>query len=85
MSLSLNKITSLRDFQTCYKLQELYLRKNLISDLSEVRYLQQLSQLKVLWLSHNPCADHPQYRQYIIKTLPQIIKLDNAEVTLEEK
>ena len=85
MSLSLNKITSLRDFQTCFKLQELYLRKNLISDLSEVRYLQQLSQLKVLWLSHNPCADHPQYRQYIIKTLPQIIKLDNAEVTLEEK
>ena len=39
VSLSLNKIASLRDFQTCYKLQELYLRKNLISELSEVRYL----------------------------------------------
>ena len=40
VSLSLNKIASLKDFQTCYKLQELYLRKNLISELSEVRYLQ---------------------------------------------
>ena len=39
VSLSLNKIASLKDFQTCYKLQELYLRKNLISELSEVRYL----------------------------------------------
>jgi Leucine-rich repeat (LRR) protein len=30
VSLSLNKICSLRDFQNCMKLQELYLRKNQI-------------------------------------------------------
>jgi cilla- and flagella-associated protein len=39
LSLSLNKISTLRDFANCYKLTELYLRKNLISDLSEVKYL----------------------------------------------
>jgi Leucine-rich repeat (LRR) protein len=38
-SLSLNKIISLKDFSTCKKLTELYLRKNLISELQEVKYL----------------------------------------------
>ncbi|CDW90829.1 leucine rich repeat family protein [Stylonychia lemnae] len=85
VSLSLNKISTLRDFQNCSKLQELYLRKNQISDLAEVRYLQHLSNLRVLWLSHNPCQDHPSYRQYIIKILPNLIKLDNTEVTQEER
>jgi Leucine-rich repeat (LRR) protein len=36
VSLSLNKINSLKDFMTCNKLQELYLRKNQIQELSEV-------------------------------------------------
>ena len=39
VSLSLNKISSLRDFASCSKLTELYLRKNCISELSEVSYL----------------------------------------------
>lgn len=85
VSLSLNKITSLRDFAHCPRLAELYLRKNLISDLSEVNYLARLPLLKVLWLSHNPCAEHPYYRQYIIKTLPHLVKLDNAEITTDER
>lgn len=32
-SLSLNKIISLKDFSSCKKLTELYLRKNLVSEL----------------------------------------------------
>jgi aminopeptidase C len=81
VSLSLNKITSLRYFSQCHKMTELYLRKNLISELSEVNYLVNLSNLRVLWLSHNPCADHPYYRQYVIKMLPNLIKLDSTEIT----
>ena len=38
-SLSLNKIYSLKDFGSCKRIVELYLRKNLISDLQEVKYL----------------------------------------------
>ena len=49
-SLSLNKIRTLRDFQFCRKMTELYLRKNLIGDLKEIKYLQNLQHLKVLWL-----------------------------------
>ena len=84
-SLSLNKIVSLKDFSSCKKLTELYLRKNLVKDLQEIKYLTLCPNLKVLWLWDNPIADHPLYRQYIVKLLPNLIKLDNNAVTPEEK
>ena len=84
-SLSLNKIKSLRDFQKCTKLNELFLRKNLIHDLLELKYLVDLPNLRVLWLQNNPVCQHPMYRQYCIKLLPNLIKLDNAAVTPEER
>ena len=37
LSLSVNKIASLKEFSNCPKLQELYLRKNNITDLTEIR------------------------------------------------
>ena len=52
-SLSLNKIKTLAPFQHCRKLTELYLRKNSIENLADIRYLQTLP-LKVLWLWDNP-------------------------------
>ena len=61
-SLSLNNIISLRVFQHTKKLKELYLRKNLISDMHELKYLVQLTNLKVLWLWDNPICQHPLYR-----------------------
>lgn len=39
VSLSVNKITSLKDFQNCKNLRELYVRKNEISDYHEIDYL----------------------------------------------
>mmetsp|Transcript_25083 Transcript_25083/g.11959 ORF Transcript_25083/g.11959 Transcript_25083/m.11959 type:complete len:96 (-) Transcript_25083:127-414(-) len=48
LSLSVNKITSLREFGHCKKLTELYLRKNMITDLNEIKYLQDLPNLRVL-------------------------------------
>jgi Leucine-rich repeat (LRR) protein len=37
---SVNKITSLADFEDCPNLQELYLRKNCIQDINDLVYLQ---------------------------------------------
>jgi Leucine-rich repeat (LRR) protein len=50
VSLSQNKITSLKEFAYCHRVQEIYLRKNCISDITEVNYLARLPYLKVLWL-----------------------------------
>lgn len=85
LSLSVNKIATLRDFQYCPRLTELYLRKNLIGDLAEVHYLQNLPTLRVLWLWDNPCAEAPNYRPYVIRCLPNLVKLDNQPITPEER
>lgn len=37
---SVNQISTLADFEDCERLQELYLRKNNIPDLSELAYIQ---------------------------------------------
>jgi len=85
LSLSVNRVTSLADLQGCPKLCELYLRKNEISDLSEILHLRHLRQMRVLWLSDNPCAVMPHYRQYVLHHLPGLKKLDSQDVTEEER
>ncbi|XP_017478722.1 PREDICTED: AF4/FMR2 family member 4-like isoform X4 [Rhagoletis zephyria] len=86
LALSVNKITTLQPFEDCHKLQELYLRKNNIQDINEIAYLQSLPALKYLWLEENPCCDRvgPNYRQTVLRALPNLKKLDNVEVTQEE-
>lgn len=85
LSLSVNKISTLKDFSHCTKLTELYLRKNAIHDLREVNFLANLKYLRVLWLWDNPCSEHPLYRAFIISTIPTLIKLDNTAITPEER
>ncbi len=85
LSLSVNHIDTLKDFASCPHLTELYLRKNAIADLSEVQCLAGLKQLRVLWLWDNPCAETPNYRLIVLHFLPHLIKLDNTEVTSEER
>uniref|UniRef100_A0A0K8TKZ9 Uncharacterized protein n=1 Tax=Tabanus bromius TaxID=304241 RepID=A0A0K8TKZ9_TABBR len=86
LALSVNKITSLSDFEDCRNLQELYLRKNNIKDINEIAYLQALPKLKYLWLEENPCCDNagPNYRSIVLRALPNLKKLDNVDVSPEE-
>jgi Leucine-rich repeat (LRR) protein len=56
VSLSCNRISTLVHFGYCPRIIELYLRKNLIADLKEIQHLQNLKNLRVLWLSDNPCS-----------------------------
>jgi len=85
VSLSLNKITSLKSFQFCKKLIELYLRKNQISSIQDLNYLKKCNNLKVLWLEENKICENENYRLLVIKTLPQLVKLDNVVITDEER
>lgn len=86
LALSVNKISTLQDFEDCRNLQELYLRKNNIQDINEIAYLQSLPNLKYLWLEENPCCENvgPSYRAIVLRALPNLKKLDNIEVTPEE-
>jgi len=86
LSLSVNSISTLADIQYCKNLQELYIRKNRIPDISEICWLRDLPRLRNLWLEENPCAegDPELYRQTVIRNIPQLQKLDNVAVTPEE-
>ncbi|RUS90325.1 hypothetical protein EGW08_001923, partial [Elysia chlorotica] len=83
-SLSINKITSLRDFAHCHHLKELYVRTNKIERLGDIHYLKHLRRLRSLWLAENPCAGDPNYRMTVLRTLPNLRKLDNIAVTEDE-
>ncbi|OWF40767.1 acidic leucine-rich nuclear phosphoprotein 32 family member A-like [Mizuhopecten yessoensis] len=84
-SLSVNSIKTLEDFSYCPNLQELYIRKNKIEDLSEINHLATLPRLRNLWLADNPCAETENYRSNVLKTLPTLQKLDNIVVTESER
>lgn len=85
LSLSVNKISSLRYFKYCKKLQELYLRKNSIKDISEIKHLMDLRDLRALWLAENPLTQTDNYRLIVIKLLPSLMKLDEQNITSEER
>ncbi|XP_053621387.1 uncharacterized protein LOC128681482 isoform X2 [Plodia interpunctella] len=84
LALSINKIRTLGDFAACRRLRELYVRKNEIRDLREIRHLRRLPDLTSLWLDENPCTTHPQYRMTVLRNLPNLEKLDNVAVHPEE-
>ncbi|XP_059473636.1 dynein axonemal assembly factor 11 isoform X2 [Neocloeon triangulifer] len=85
LALSVNNISSLADFRCCSKLRELYMRKNSISELNEVCYLQDCANLQNLTLTENPCTNFEGYRLAVIRALPRLQKLDDVEVTDEER
>ncbi|XP_043512765.1 dynein axonemal assembly factor 11 isoform X6 [Frieseomelitta varia] len=84
LSLSVNHINTLADFQYCLSLQELFVRNNNIEDLNEVCYLQALPNLRNLWLGENPCAEKEGYRLAVLRALPNLQKLDDEIVSPEE-
>ncbi|KAL6261973.1 hypothetical protein P5V15_007055 [Pogonomyrmex californicus] len=84
ISLSINNINTLADFQYCPKLRELFIRRNNIKDLNEVCYLQELPNLRNLWLDENPCAEKEGYRLAVLRALPNLEKLDDKIVSPEE-
>lgn len=85
VSLSVNKLRTLKDFADMENLRELYLRNNLISDIREVKYLATCPNLKILSLNENPIANMKGYRDTILRILPNLQKLDEAVVTEAEK
>ncbi|XP_017851712.1 cilia- and flagella-associated protein 410-like [Drosophila busckii] len=86
LALSVNRISSLEPLVHCKRLKELYLRNNKIQDMSELSYLTGLKDLRCLWMTDNPCCEQAgdNYRISVLRALPKLQKLDNADVTPQE-
>ena len=82
ISLSANKISSLKPFQDLGDLKELYLRNNNISNIDEIDYLKKCNNLKSLWLEDNPIYINniDEYKKKIIEKLPNLENLDNIPI-----
>ena len=50
ISLSANKISSLKPFEKLGNLKELYIKNNNISNIDEIDYLKDNANLKALWM-----------------------------------
>lgn len=72
-------MSTLEPVSWCRQLSELYLRGNCIPSLAELRHLQGLPHLRVLWLAENPCCgpDPHRYRMTVLRNLPRLQRLDN--------
>eukprot|EP00759_Apiculatamorpha_spiralis_P046523 PhF_6_TR42859/c0_g1_i1/m.64920 len=84
-SLSVNRVENLQPLSHCSLLSELYLRKNNISDLNQILNLSHLRHLKYLWLAENPISSKRNYRSFVIRACPYLLKLDDMTVTEEER
>ena len=85
IALSVNEIKTLAPFQHCLHLRELFLRRNSIPSLSEIKYLTNLPALQTLWLADNPITQEPNYREFVIAMLPHLTKLDEVDITQKER
>lgn len=84
ISLSLNKIETLKPFSGCRELRELHLRKNRVECILEIAHISKLEKLHTLLLSDNPCCATPKYRLKVVRTLKYLRRLDSNPITEEE-
>mmetsp|Transcript_4690 Transcript_4690/g.17630 ORF Transcript_4690/g.17630 Transcript_4690/m.17630 type:complete len:214 (-) Transcript_4690:39-680(-) len=66
-------------------LNTLNLTNNKIASLDEVSHLKQCSKLENLVLKENPVCSVAQYRQQVIRLLPQLKYLDHLKVKKQER
>jgi hypothetical protein len=86
LSLSINEIESLEPFSRCLNLRELYLRRNKIKSWDQLKFLEKLPKLEILWLLDNPvAAAGAQYRMEVLSRLHHLKTLDHEDVTDEER
>ncbi|CAN0069739.1 unnamed protein product [Lampetra planeri] len=85
VDLSGNKIRSLKGLEGHYRLQELDMEGNQVTELAEVKYIKDLSLLRVLNLLRNPVQESPGHRIAAVFQLQTLVELDLRRVTVEEK
>jgi hypothetical protein len=85
LSLSVNEIQDLEPLAACTNLREVYLRRNDISDVTQVLHLSRLPFLSSLTLSDNPVSVDPNYRKFCVAALPSLVKFDDVDVSPAER
>jgi len=85
LNLALNNVERIENLEGCENLRKLDLTANFIGELTSLTSLKGNIFLEEMYLTGNPCVDYPDYRDYVISTLPQLQKLDGGEVGRRER
>lgn len=86
IDLSFNKLKSLDELVTSYpNLRVLYLHGNQIEHLSQLKCLSNLKELRNLTLHGNPVVDEPNYRFFLLSSLPKLKHLDFSAITKQDR
>ncbi|KAF0729084.1 hypothetical protein Ae201684P_003432 [Aphanomyces euteiches] len=83
--LQFNEISDVSSLSMHEELQILDLQGNLIDDITQIEQLGLCPQLETLNLNENHVANIPQYRAIVCNYIPQLKKLNGADVTQHDK
>ncbi|KAK2725069.1 hypothetical protein QYM36_001502 [Artemia franciscana] len=86
VNLTLNLLGSIEKLGSLEELEIADFSCNNIASVSEVcEELKECLKLNDLTLLGNPCTRSPNYRNYVIASLPQLLRLDHVEITRLDK
>lgn len=79
----MNKIVQLEGISTLTNLTELWLNSNLIENFEDLDVLKSNSLIETIYLSMNPVARFPSYKQKIMQVLPNISQIDATMLNVD--
>jgi len=86
LNMAMNCVEIIDDINSCESLEKLDLTLNFVRVISNFkRNMGSCAHLRQLILTGNPCTEFPNYRDYVIASLPQLSRLDNEEISQTER
>lgn len=86
LNMAMNCVEVIDDITSCEYLAKLDLTLNFVRVISNFNQnMGECAHLRDLILTGNPCCEFPNYRDYVIASLPQITRLDNTEISQTER
>ncbi|XP_053949832.1 protein tilB [Anastrepha ludens] len=85
LNLAVNNIERIENLEQLESLTKLDLTLNFIGGITSLESLKGNYNLRELILIGNPCCEYPNYRDYVMGTLPQLNSLDSEEIKLSQK
>ncbi|KAK7073405.1 Protein tilB [Halocaridina rubra] len=85
LNLALNNLESVQGLERCEALNKMDFTGNFITDLTSLTSLQDLPNLRELYLTGNPCTFYRGYRSWVICTLLSLKELDGTPITRSER
>ena len=86
LNLAMNNVEEIENLRSCENLEKLDLTINFVRVISNLKEeLGHLEHFKELYLTGNPITKFPNYREYVIASLPHLTRLDGEEVTRSDR